>query len=151
MEIGSWSPTSFYNCTEGLQRTSAKANGQTKFYVRSFSVLSVVISPACWCRQFPFFCAIMRPSVLNSKHLHRRQVQVSQIRNRKSPMEAYCVKCKAKREIQNPQALFNARGAAYTKGTCSVCGTNVMRLGATEAHASLDRTAMVAQAKMKAG
>ncbi len=62
-------------------------------------------------------------------------------------MEAYCVKCKTKREIQNPQPLFNSRGAAYTKGTCAVCGTNIMRLGATEAHASLDREAMIAAAK----
>ncbi len=62
-------------------------------------------------------------------------------------MEAYCVKCKAKREIQNPQALFNARGAAYTKGVCAVCGTGMMRLGATDAHATLDRAAMMAQAQ----
>ncbi len=62
-------------------------------------------------------------------------------------MEAYCVKCKTKREIQNPQPLFNARGAAYTKGVCPVCGTGIMRLGATDAHASLDRAAMIAQAK----
>ena len=66
-------------------------------------------------------------------------------------MEAYCVKCKTKREIQNPQPLFNSRGAAYTKGTCAVCGTTVMRLGATDAHASLDRAAMIAAAReMKA-
>ncbi len=62
-------------------------------------------------------------------------------------MEAYCVKCKTKREIQNAQPLFNSRGAAYTKGTCAVCGTNIMRLGATEAHAALDREAMIAAAK----
>ena len=62
-------------------------------------------------------------------------------------MEAYCVKCKAKRELQNPQPLFNSRGAAYTKGTCAVCGTNILRLGATEAHAALDRDAMIAAAK----
>ncbi len=62
-------------------------------------------------------------------------------------MEAYCVKCKTKREIQNPQPLFNARGAAYTKGVCAVCGAGMMRLGATEAHASLDRAAMIAAAQ----
>ena len=62
-------------------------------------------------------------------------------------MQAYCVKCKTKREIQNAQPLFNARGAAYTKGTCAVCGTNILRLGATDAHASLDRQAMIAAAK----
>src|SRR5512140_2933081 len=65
-------------------------------------------------------------------------------------MEAYCVKCKTKREMQNPVPLFNARGSAYCKGTCPVCGTGLMRLGATEAHTSLDREALVAQAKQKA-
>ena len=65
-------------------------------------------------------------------------------------MEAFCVKCKTKREIQNAQALFNARGAAYTKGVCPVCGTGIMRLGKTDAHAGLDRDALIAQAKQTA-
>jgi len=65
-------------------------------------------------------------------------------------MIAYCVKCKTKREMQNPQPLFNARGSAYSKGTCPVCGTGLIRLGATEAHTSLDRGALIAQAKQKA-
>jgi DNA topoisomerase-1 len=56
-------------------------------------------------------------------------------------MEAYCVKCKTKREMQNAQALYNARGAAYTKGVCAVCGTGMMRFGATEAHAGADKAA----------
>jgi DNA topoisomerase-1 len=51
-------------------------------------------------------------------------------------MEAYCVKCKTKREMQNPQALYSARGAAYTQGTCAVCGTKLTRWGATELHAA---------------
>src|SRR5512142_224679 len=54
-------------------------------------------------------------------------------------MEAYCVKCKTKREIQNPQPLFNSRGSPYTKGTCPVCGTNIMRLGMSELHAGMER------------
>jgi DNA topoisomerase I len=62
-------------------------------------------------------------------------------------MEAYCVKCKTKREMQNPQALFSARGAAYSQGVCAVCGTKLTRWGATELHAAVDRDAMVAQAK----
>ncbi|HEX7588689.1 MAG TPA: type I DNA topoisomerase [Anaerolineae bacterium] len=61
-------------------------------------------------------------------------------------MEAYCVKCKTKREMQNPQPLFSARGGAYTKGVCPVCGTGLMRFGSTPAHASLDRAAMIAAA-----
>jgi DNA topoisomerase I len=49
-------------------------------------------------------------------------------------LEAYCVKCKAKREIQEPIADFNAAGSPVTKGTCSVCGTKLFRIGRTEAH-----------------
>ena len=52
-------------------------------------------------------------------------------------MEAYCVKCKAKREMQDPQPLFNAKGGAFTRGTCGVCGTALTRFGASEAHKSL--------------
>jgi len=49
-------------------------------------------------------------------------------------VEAYCMKCKTKREIMNPQAAFNAAGAPITRGTCSVCGTTVYRIGKTPAH-----------------
>ena len=49
-------------------------------------------------------------------------------------MEAYCMKCKTKREIQNPQPTFNAAGAAVTRGTCGVCGTALYRIGKTPGH-----------------
>ena len=49
-------------------------------------------------------------------------------------MEAYCMKCKTKREIVDPQASFNAAGAPVTRGTCGVCGTTLYRIGRTEAH-----------------
>jgi len=52
-------------------------------------------------------------------------------------MEAYCVKCKTKREIQNPQAVFTATGTPGTRGTCPVCGTNLFRMGRTPAHEGL--------------
>ena len=54
-------------------------------------------------------------------------------------MEAYCVKCKTKREMSEPQAVFTSTGAPATKGRCSVCGTNLYRMGETEAHAGLPR------------
>ena len=41
--------------------------------------------------------------------------------------EAYCVKCKAKREFEGEVVtLKNGRKAA--KGKCPVCGTTVMRI-----------------------
>ena len=49
-------------------------------------------------------------------------------------MEAYCVKCKEKREMQDPQAEFTASGAPGTRGTCPVCGTTMFRMGGTPAH-----------------
>jgi len=49
-------------------------------------------------------------------------------------MEAYCMKCKTKREIVNPQATFNASGSPVTRGTCGVCGTTLYRTGRTPAH-----------------
>lgn len=49
-------------------------------------------------------------------------------------MEAYCVKCKEKREILQPEATFTASGSPGTRGVCSVCGTKVFRMGRTESH-----------------
>jgi DNA topoisomerase-1 len=49
-------------------------------------------------------------------------------------LEAYCVKCKAKREMNQTQADFNALGVPVTRGVCSVCGTRMFRIGRTEAH-----------------
>ncbi len=54
-------------------------------------------------------------------------------------MEAYCVKCRQKREIKDPVADYNAAGAPVTKGTCSFCGTKVFRMGRTEAHEGIPK------------
>jgi DNA topoisomerase I len=49
-------------------------------------------------------------------------------------VEAYCMKCKTKREMSNPYPTFNAVGAPVTRGNCVVCGTAMYRIGKTEAH-----------------
>ncbi len=49
-------------------------------------------------------------------------------------MEAYCMKCKAKREVNAPEATFNKSGAPVTRGICPICGTALYRTGRTEAH-----------------
>lgn len=43
--------------------------------------------------------------------------------------EAYCVKCKAKREVKNPEQITMKNGKAALKGTCPVCGTSVFKIG----------------------
>lgn len=54
-------------------------------------------------------------------------------------MEAYCVKCKTKREMKDPIAAFNAKGNAVTTGVCPVCGTKLYRIGKTDAHQGLEK------------
>jgi DNA topoisomerase-1 len=44
------------------------------------------------------------------------------------------MKCKQKREMENPAAGFNAKGSPVTTGTCPECGTKLFRMGKTEAH-----------------
>ena len=56
-------------------------------------------------------------------------------------MEAYCVKCKTKREIQDAVAEFNAVGTPVTRGKCPVCGTSMYRMGGTPAHEGMDKPA----------
>ncbi|MEW6717112.1 MAG: type I DNA topoisomerase [Chloroflexota bacterium] len=57
--------------------------------------------------------------------------------DKESILEAYCVKCREKREMQNPEAVFTDRGTPGTRGVCSVCGTNVFRMGYTSDHEGL--------------
>ena len=44
-------------------------------------------------------------------------------------MNAYCMKCRAKREISNPSQVTMKNGRPATKGTCPVCSTSVFRIG----------------------
>ena len=52
-------------------------------------------------------------------------------------MEAYCVKCKTKRELHQPEAVFTATGSPGTRGQCATCGTRLFRMGKTEAHVGM--------------
>lgn len=44
-------------------------------------------------------------------------------------MEAYCVKCREKKEIQNPEQVTMKNGKPATRGTCPTCSTKVFRIG----------------------
>jgi hypothetical protein len=43
--------------------------------------------------------------------------------------EGYCVKCKAKRAMKGEQQVVMKNGRPATKGTCSVCGTKMFKIG----------------------
>ncbi len=54
-------------------------------------------------------------------------------------MEAYCTKCKEKREMREPQAVWLKNGSPATQGVCAVCGTRLNRMGATPEHDHLPK------------
>lgn len=43
-------------------------------------------------------------------------------------MEGYCLKCRQKREINNPEETTTERGVRMAKGQCSVCNTKVAKI-----------------------
>ena len=53
-------------------------------------------------------------------------------------MEAYCVKCKQKREIKDSQAVFTKTGTPAVSGLCPVCGTKLFRMGRTPMHVGME-------------
>ena len=54
-------------------------------------------------------------------------------------MQAYCVKCKAKRDMRDPTPVFMTNGRPATRGTCPVCGTGLFKIGHTPAHDGLEK------------
>jgi hypothetical protein len=44
-------------------------------------------------------------------------------------VQAYCVKCRQKVEIKNPERTTLKNGKPATKGVCPGCGMKVFRIG----------------------
>ena len=44
-------------------------------------------------------------------------------------MEAYCLKCREKREMRDPQPVTMKNGKPATMGVCPECGTKMYRIG----------------------
>ena len=42
--------------------------------------------------------------------------------------EGYCVKCKAKREMDSPEEVIMKNKMKAVKGTCPKCGTKMFRI-----------------------
>jgi hypothetical protein len=49
-------------------------------------------------------------------------------------MEAYCMKCRTKREMNDPKPITMKNGKPATEGICPHCGTRMFKIGKTEAH-----------------
>ena len=44
-------------------------------------------------------------------------------------MEAYCVKCRTKREMSDAKAITMKNGKPATQGVCPTCATKMFRIG----------------------
>ena len=64
-------------------------------------------------------------------------------------VEAYCFKCKTKRDMHNPEAIYNKAGAPATRGKCPECGTSMYRTGATSAHDGIPKPEKIERPKRK--
>jgi len=64
-------------------------------------------------------------------------------------VQAYCVKCREKRDMLEPNAVFTSTGTPGTRGTCPVCGTTLFRMGATAAHEGLPKPKVTKKPKRK--
>ena len=45
------------------------------------------------------------------------------------PTQAYCFKCKTKRDMLQPQAVYTKTGSPASKSKCQVCDTTLFRMG----------------------
>ena len=44
-------------------------------------------------------------------------------------ISGYCLKCKKKVDIQNPQQITMKNGKPATTGACPTCGTKIYKIG----------------------
>ena len=44
-------------------------------------------------------------------------------------MQAYCVKCKSRKEMKAAKAITMKNGRPATQGTCPSCGTKMFKIG----------------------
>lgn len=56
-------------------------------------------------------------------------------------MQAYCMKCRTKRDIKNPKSIVHKNGKPAITGTCSACGTKVFRMGKGDGTAAAETKA----------
>jgi len=51
------------------------------------------------------------------------------IQKEEDKMQAYCVKCRAKKEMKDARSITMKNGKPATQGVCPTCGTKMFRIG----------------------
>jgi hypothetical protein len=65
--------------------------------------------------------------------------------------QAYCVKCKAKREMKGEKQVTMKNGRKALSGTCTTCGTNMFKIGGGEGGGSVVKSKGKAKVALKPG
>jgi len=52
-------------------------------------------------------------------------------------MQAYCVKCRAKKEMKDAKAITMKNGKPATQGVCPTCGTKMFKIGKSWAYSDI--------------
>jgi hypothetical protein len=47
-------------------------------------------------------------------------------------MEAYCMKCRQKRDMKDAQQVTLKNGRPATRGACQICNTTIVKIGAAK-------------------
>jgi len=64
--------------------------------------------------------AVLRGIIYHSHHEYKKEVDL---------MQAYCMKCRTKREMKDAKSIVMKNGKPATQGVCPVCGTKMFRIG----------------------
>ena len=64
--------------------------------------------------------------------IHGACTLIRQLERFTMAIEAYCVKCKAKKIMKDPVEGVTKNGKPITKGKCPDCGTTICRIGAAK-------------------
>jgi hypothetical protein len=71
--------------------------------------------PVAWGRR--------RDSLIQGRTRAKREMEVLTVAT-----EAYCVKCREKREMKDPKEVTMKNGRDAVEGVCPVCGTKLFRM-----------------------
>jgi hypothetical protein len=63
--------------------------------------------------------------------------------------QAYCVKCKKKREMKGEKQITMKNGRNAISGTCSICGTKMFKIGGGGGKAKAKKAAAKAGPKKR--
>ena len=55
-------------------------------------------------------------------------------------MQAYCMKCRAEREMKNARSIVMKNRRPATQGICPVCGTKMFRIGKSQGQINIQMT-----------